>query len=113
MKKFGLDAALAEKQAAKYDLNSEMQVIRWIESVTTESFGSVPFAEKLKSGELLCRFINSIKPGTIPKINNSSMPFKQMENISSFLRACRSLGVAEFDVFETLDLYEEKVVTLR
>jgi hypothetical protein len=37
------------------------------------------------------------------------MPFKQMENISCFLRSCRSLGVEEYEVFETVDLFEEKV----
>lgn len=31
-----------------------------------------------------------------------------MENISSFLRACRALGVSEHDLFETVDLFEEK-----
>ena len=31
-----------------------------------------------------------------------------MENISSFLRACRDFGVREHDLFETVDLYEEK-----
>ena len=37
------------------------------------------------------------------------MPFKQMENISNFLKACRTLGVAEHDLFETVDLCEGKV----
>lgn len=37
------------------------------------------------------------------------MPFKQMENISNFLKACRVLGVAEHDLFETVDLFEQKV----
>ncbi|CAE7817363.1 unnamed protein product, partial [Symbiodinium microadriaticum] len=36
------------------------------------------------------------------------MPFKQMENISNFLRACRAIGVREYELFETVDLYEEK-----
>jgi len=31
-----------------------------------------------------------------------------MENISNFLKACRVLGVPEHDLFETVDLYEEK-----
>ena len=35
-----------------------------------------------------------------------------MENISSFLRACRVLGVSEHDLFETVDLYEEKSMGL-
>lgn len=38
------------------------------------------------------------------------MPFVQMENISLFLRACRSppLNLQEHDVFLTVDLYEQK-----
>jgi hypothetical protein len=39
-------------------------------------------------------------------------PFKQMENISNFLRACRALGVPEPDLFETVDLFEEKDISL-
>ena len=66
------------------------------------------FSDSLKSGVILCRLVNSILPNTIPRIHNSSMPFKQMENISAFLRASRYLGVAEFDVFETVDLFESK-----
>ena len=31
-----------------------------------------------------------------------------MENISSFLRACRDFGVQEYELFETVDLFEEK-----
>ena len=31
-----------------------------------------------------------------------------MENISAFLRACRDFGVQEYDLFETVDLFEEK-----
>jgi hypothetical protein len=34
--------------------------------------------------------------------------FKQMENVTNFIRACRSLGVLEKDVFNTVDLYEAK-----
>lgn len=40
------------------------------------------------------------------------MPFKQMENISAFLRAIRLIGVEEYEVFETVDLFEEKVFKL-
>jgi hypothetical protein len=31
-----------------------------------------------------------------------------MENVSNFIRACRALGVPEFELFETVDLYEQK-----
>ena len=52
--------------------------------------------------------VNRIKPGTIRRVETSKMPFKQMENISNFLKACRTLGVAEHDLFETVDLFEGK-----
>lgn len=104
---FGLDAELARKRSEKYDYAAERQVQQWIEAVTGTKF-TQPFAQNLKDGQLLCQLINKIKPGTIRKIETSAMPFKQMENISNFLRACRSLGVAEHDVFETVDLYEAK-----
>ncbi len=34
--------------------------------------------------------------------------FKQMENLTNFLKACRAIGVPSFDCFETLDLFDEK-----
>lgn len=36
------------------------------------------------------------------------MPFVQMENITNFLAACKNLGVAEVDLFVTVDLFEAK-----
>jgi len=51
---------------------------------------------------------NKIHPGICPRINTQSMPFKEMENVTAFIQACRKLGVMEKDVFSTVDLYEEK-----
>eukprot|EP00611_Tribonema_gayanum_P029319 TRINITY_DN7809_c0_g1_i1.p3 TRINITY_DN7809_c0_g1~~TRINITY_DN7809_c0_g1_i1.p3 ORF type:complete len:175 (-),score=67.35 TRINITY_DN7809_c0_g1_i1:582-1106(-) len=108
---YGLDAELALKAAAKYDFEGERTAQEWMEAVTGVKFeGS--FASALKDGTLLCQLINAIKPGTIKRINSSKMPFKQMENISNFLKACRTLGVAEYSLFETVDLFEEKDVGL-
>jgi len=70
------------------------------------------FGDALKDGVILAKTINSLKPGTIRQINASKMPFKQMENISNFLKACRVIGVNEFDLFETVDLFELKDVGL-
>ena len=36
------------------------------------------------------------------------MPFKQMEQISLFLRGIGTFGVQEFEVFDTNDLYQGK-----
>ena len=104
---YGLDAALAAQQAAKYDVGLEAEAQAWLESLTGSAFPG-DFAESLRDGRILCQAINAIKPGTVARINTSRMPFKQMENVSNFLRACRTLGVAEHDLFETVDLYDAK-----
>ena len=66
--------------------------------------------ESLKSGVLLCKAMNKVQPGTIRRVNESKMPFKQMENISMFLKGCRALGMSEHDLFTTPDLYDGKSV---
>ena len=38
------------------------------------------------------------------------MPFKQMENVSNFIKACGKLGVPEYALFTTPDLYDGKSV---
>ncbi|KAG3087612.1 hypothetical protein PI124_g17795 [Phytophthora idaei] len=86
---------------------AEEEAQEWIEAVLGEKF-LASFGDSLKDGVILCSLMNKIKPGLIPRIQTSSMPFKQMENVSAFVRACRTIGVAEFDLFETVDLYNQK-----
>lgn len=105
---YGLDAELARKQAAKYDTKTEVQVKDWITAVTGEAF-TESFGDSLKDGRMLCMLINKIQAGSVRKIETSKMPFKQMENISNFLKACRTLSLPEHDLFETVDLFEQKV----
>lgn len=38
------------------------------------------------------------------------MPFKKMENIANFLKAIRAMGMKEFEMFSTPDLFEKKNV---
>ncbi|KAG6610706.1 IQ motif containing GTPase activating protein [Phytophthora cinnamomi] len=93
--------------AASSGPTAEEEAQEWIEAVLGEKF-LASFADSLKDGVILCTLMNKIQPGLIPKIQTSTMPFKQMENVSSFVRACRTIGVAEFDLFETVDLYNQK-----
>ncbi|POM75564.1 IQ motif containing GTPase activating protein [Phytophthora palmivora] len=86
---------------------AEEEAQEWIEAVLGEKF-LASFGDSLKDGVILCTLMNKIKPGLIPRIQTSTMPFKQMENVSAFVRACRSIGVAEFDLFETVDLFNQK-----
>eukprot|EP00927_Polykrikos_kofoidii_P065651 TRINITY_DN61381_c0_g1_i1.p1 TRINITY_DN61381_c0_g1~~TRINITY_DN61381_c0_g1_i1.p1 ORF type:complete len:370 (+),score=59.42 TRINITY_DN61381_c0_g1_i1:68-1177(+) len=104
----GLDEDCKAKQAAKYDTHLEAEVVDWIQAVTGESKGEQPIAEWLHDGKILCKLVNCVKPGTIAKINEQKMPFKQMENITNFMNAARSMGVPESSMFGTPDLYEEK-----
>lgn len=52
--------------------------------------------------------MNKLMPGSVPKINTSGTHFKLMENINSFQNAARKFGVAEVDVFQTVDLWEKR-----
>ena len=52
----------------------------WIEGVVGKEFEH-PFADELRSGEVLCQLINAIAPGSVKKVNQSSFAFKQMEVI--------------------------------
>lgn len=102
---YGLDAEIQAKLDAKLDPAKMAQAQAWIEALTGEAFpGS--FHESLKSGVLLCRAINAIKPGSVPKINMQNMPFMQRENIANYLQAFVALGGKEVDKFVTQNLYE-------
>ena len=39
----------------------------------------------LKNGVILCKLMNKISPGAVPKFKEKGMPFILMENIQSFL----------------------------
>lgn len=54
------------------------------------------------------RLVNDIKAGSVPKINQSSMAFKCMENINAFLAAAQALGVPNQETFQTVDLWERQ-----
>jgi hypothetical protein len=82
----------------------------WLEALTGTSYPpSGDLWEATKDGRMLCDAINKIRPGAIPKINRPGMPFKEMENITHFVGACKTLGVRESDTFRPPDLYEKRV----
>lgn len=102
-----MDAELKAKEDAKYNPADETMVLQWVSQVTGTTVGG-PILETLKDGKVLVALANKLG-GTSIKANDSAMPFKQMENISNFLKACReSLGMRENDLFTTADLYDGK-----
>lgn len=86
----------------------ETDVISWLETVSGERKPADEyFAEWLHDGQVLCKVANKLTPGIIRKINKSELPFKQRENISSFIKACRQMGVPVEEQFATDDLVEQ------
>lgn len=74
----------------------------WVEEVIKQRLPGGDFAAAFRDGQGLCHLVNAFQPGTISKVETSTSPFKQMANISAFIQACRTLGVREHALFETL-----------
>jgi len=85
-----------------------MGVVEWIEAVTGESKGDLQVQEWLHDGQVLCKVVNTIVPGTVKKIHTGKMVFKQRENITFFQDFCRQQGVPEISMFTTDDLFDGK-----
>jgi len=107
---YGIDKDIAARENAKRDLALEGLVQQYLEHLSGDPFpGGI--LESLRNGIILCKAMNAVVPGAIPKYNESPMPFKQMENISNFLKACRTqLKMSEHDLFTTADLFDGKSV---
>jgi len=109
---YGFTAEVAGKIAGKYNVDQEREAVAWIKSLVPDSgldkteYGSEGLSDKLKDGVTLCKLANALKAGSVRKINESKMAFKQMENINNFLEFCYSIGVSKTDLFQTVDLYE-------
>ncbi|CAN0416625.1 unnamed protein product [Ascophyllum nodosum] len=88
----------------------EEKILKWVRDVTGMDIDpecGVYFS--LKDGVALCRLMSKLRPGeAVPAPSESSLPYKQMANIYSFLRSCRNLGLGESILFEATDLHEEK-----
>jgi len=82
----------------------------WLEALSGIAFPpSGDLWEATKDGNLLCVAVNRIRPNAIGKINKPGAPFKEMENLTNFVSACKTLGVRESDTFRPPDLYEKRV----
>ncbi|XP_051993451.1 calponin 1, basic, smooth muscle, a isoform X2 [Xyrauchen texanus] len=103
---FGLSADVRKKLVHKYDPQMEEDLRMWIYEVTGRG---VPenFMEGLKDGVILCKLINKLQPGSIPKINQSNHNWHKLENISHFVRAIGEYGLKVHDIFEANDLFED------
>jgi hypothetical protein len=87
----------------------EEQALQWIEDVTgCRNHGGAQIGDALLDGVALCHLANGLLPCSVPSISHSTEPWLQRENIESFLQAARFIGVQEYDLFSTPDLFECK-----
>ncbi|KAM0284866.1 hypothetical protein ACHAQH_001787 [Verticillium albo-atrum] len=105
-----LDKDLRKLRLDRYTPAAANEVKSWIEATLGERLSSGDLLESLKDGVALCKLVNLALPPPGIKFKQSAMPFVQMENISHFLRACKTppLNLQEHDTFLTVDLYEQK-----
>ncbi|KYR02890.1 LIM-type zinc finger-containing protein [Tieghemostelium lacteum] len=80
----------------------------WIEAVVGQKFPSDDFQASVKDGVFLCKLINQIKPGIVPKINQQQSDFAKRENLTFFIKAAKQLGLKDTQLFDTNDVYESK-----
>ncbi|KAL0614899.1 Calponin-3 [Plecturocebus cupreus] len=67
-----LSAEVKNKIASKYDDQAEEDLHNWIEAVTGMSTGT-NFQLGLKDGIILCELRNKIQPGSVKRVNESSL----------------------------------------
>jgi len=113
---YGLSRECHMKSQAKFAVERARECMSWVEEVIGEKLSpeaaeikdQIEFQTILKDGNVLCRLINAIEPGSVKKINTMNAPFKQRENIEMYLKACVAYGLKEQDLFQVNDLYENK-----
>ena len=91
-----------------YPGTQEEAILHWISDCIGQDVTDGEFGDVLHNGVLLCQLANKIHPGCCKKVYTGRMPFPQRENVTSFLQACRDIGVAEYNLFTTQQLFEGK-----
>ncbi|CAG0906027.1 unnamed protein product [Darwinula stevensoni] len=92
------------------DPAQEKEVLEWIEAVVAEKLPNQPYEEVLRDGQILCKLINKIAPGSVKKITSKGGQFQMMENVQRFQEALKKYGVPEEEIFQTVDLTEKRNV---
>ncbi|BAO39282.1 Transgelin [Kluyveromyces marxianus] len=108
-----LDEDLKELRSKKFNNKDIEEIKSWIFKVIGEPEPQGRLTESLKDGTVLCKLANTLSEADTGKVNlikwkNSSISFVQMEQIAMFLQFARQYGVPEDELFQTVDLYEEK-----
>ncbi|XP_025414883.1 myophilin [Sipha flava] len=110
--KSGFAAEAQRKINSKYSEELAQECLEWVSSVTglqlNTSGDPDNFFEVLKDGQVLCQLVNTLIPGSVKKVNTSTMAFKCMENINNFLAVAINIGVPSQETFQSVDLWERQ-----
>ena len=96
-----ISIAIAEQHANDGIPKMEQDAKGWMASVLGEPMPDGPLQPLLKDGVRLCSLMNAIEPGICSKPSETTVPFKQMENINMYLTACKHYGVPTHDSFQS------------
>ncbi|KAI1722170.1 calponin homology (CH) domain-containing protein [Ditylenchus destructor] len=109
--KSGIAAEAQQKIYNKFEPPLAHEILAWISNLTSEPINTSGepenFTDVLQDGLILCKLANALSPGSVKKVNTSSMAFKKMENISFFLNFAGQY-VDKSELFQTVDLYEKQ-----
>ncbi|VEU19874.1 DEKNAAC100607 [Brettanomyces naardenensis] len=109
-----LDQDLKASRLAKYQNTQLIQEVKdWLYNVLGNAIDRSQLerddlVDFLKDGSVLCSLVNTVWGDGALKYKRSKMAFVQMENIEKFLNFIRAKGVAQDELFQTVDLYEAK-----
>jgi len=93
--------------ASKQDDATKAEALEWVSSVIGEPLTG-DFHKLLKDGQIMCKLINKISPGSVKKIATKGSNFQLMENIAAYQKAVKKYGVPQEEIFQTADLFEAR-----
>jgi len=103
-----LDAELQKKLELKWDVEKEQNARAWLETILDEKFTEDTLQAALQNGVRLCQAANKVQSNIVKSINKQKLAALQRENISEYLKACKSMSFNSANLFETMDLYGGK-----
>ena len=108
-----LSCPLSQSRVANLDILQMFLMLSFTDVERTNfTFQSwfVPIS-MLSLNAFLFRLINKLQPGSVKKVNESSLNWPQLENIGNFIKAIQAYGMKPHDIFEANDLFENGNMT--